>query len=581
MEKIGISISDLGWSLNETQWIFSNYASSSEKATYDKMLFSKDITIAKSAETYRENIALKYYDQAKKDYQEKLEKRKEEEKKNQEKQVEEQNKAQDSEQQSFKVITQEDYDKLPEEEKPQWVLITETSSYKKFVNKLSCMGDASDIINKIQPLQPIYKMIPASPPGEQLSKTFDSLEKMFKTLDPIKAVESAPFVGILVKPLVDFINALFKVIGMAFMLILMIEKGQKFFSDDLCNAVDQIDWDGLADAVKKYNEKMSNANKNNQVTIDAEIVDGTNADVKRKMYNTAEADKNKIPNDSKKTIEEADKELDKLQNTIQTANTAAKGVKTYKETVAIQYSSEAQIEKAIEVMEKIGIDFSPLLHPDENEEKKMDEMFPDPMKQVKKINSLVKKLNKPEKKRYAKIEEKNVVKEEIKLRSPEPPPSADLKEKVSTNYCVGDLCYSWRAKSAKIDNTPPKYVVENLRLVSENILEKVRVKFPDVQINCGYRCEELNEYLKTLKMGAADTSQHRTGEAIDMSFTRSKPYDVAAWIRDNLKFDQLILEYNTSGDVWVHCSYSKNVNHGTVMTYKGKKPYIPGLQHFK
>ena len=75
----------------------------------------------------------------------------------------------------------------------------------------------------------------------------------------------------------------------------------------------------------------------------------------------------------------------------------------------------------------------------------------------------------------------------------------------------------------------------------------------------------------------ADDSQHKSGEAVDMAFTNVKPYDVACWIRDNLKFDQLILERDSKGSVWVHCSYIKGKNRGDVYTYKGKKPYIEGL----
>ena len=276
--------------------------------------------------------------------------------------------------------------------------------------------------------------------------------------------------------------------------------------------------------------------------------------------------------ESKKIIAETKKEIQSLQDTVMMADTASKAVKLYKENVAITFSSEEQIKKAIKVMSKVGVDFSPLLAPSKEAQEAIDKMFPDPTKQVNKINSLVKKMNKPQEKKYARIEEQNTVVEEAKMCTVEPPPLVGLKNKLSTNYCVGDLCYSDTAKVCKIDNTPPQYVADNLKLVSENILEKVRARFSDVKISSGYRCDELNSILK-----GADTSQHRTGEAIDMVFTKVKPYDVACWIRDNLEFDQLILESNTKGSVWVHCSYSKNQCRKEVLTYKGKKPYLAGL----
>jgi hypothetical protein len=86
-----------------------------------------------------------------------------------------------------------------------------------------------------------------------------------------------------------------------------------------------------------------------------------------------------------------------------------------------------------------------------------------------------------------------------------------------------------------------------------------------VVINSAYRSLELNRALKS-----KDTSQHILGQAIDGEALKAGNYEVAAWIRDNLEFDQLILEFYdpTKGarSGWVHCSYVEGNNRNEVLT---------------
>ena len=60
--------------------------------------------------------------------------------------------------------------------------------------------------------------------------------------------------------------------------------------------------------------------------------------------------------------------------------------------------------------------------------------------------------------------------------------------------------------------------------------------------------------------------------------------EVADWIKENLMFDQLILEFWKPGEPnsgWIHCSYKKDgTNRGTTLTalrVKGKTQYKKGL----
>lgn len=146
-------------------------------------------------------------------------------------------------------------------------------------------------------------------------------------------------------------------------------------------------------------------------------------------------------------------------------------------------------------------------------------------------------------------------------------PDLQLTEHVT----LKDVCYSQTAMNAGINNTPPEAIIEKLRTTSQNIIEKVWVRFGKVQINSGYRGPQLNALV-----GGSSSSQHCKGEAVDIEVVGTSNYDLAVWIRDNLDFDQLILENATSlstnpNSGWVHCSYvSPSKNRGQVLTIVGR-----------
>ena len=58
------------------------------------------------------------------------------------------------------------------------------------------------------------------------------------------------------------------------------------------------------------------------------------------------------------------------------------------------------------------------------------------------------------------------------------------------------------------------------------------------------------------------SSQHERGEAADIQFTdftNANYYNVALWVRDNLQYDQLILEYGGNRP-WLHISFTRSGN---------------------
>jgi hypothetical protein len=65
------------------------------------------------------------------------------------------------------------------------------------------------------------------------------------------------------------------------------------------------------------------------------------------------------------------------------------------------------------------------------------------------------------------------------------------------------------------------------------------------------------------KIGSSINSQHCKGEAADLEIFGVANSELADWIKENLMFDQLILEYHTPGEPnsgWVHVSYTKEIN---------------------
>jgi hypothetical protein len=56
-------------------------------------------------------------------------------------------------------------------------------------------------------------------------------------------------------------------------------------------------------------------------------------------------------------------------------------------------------------------------------------------------------------------------------------------------------------------------------------------------------------------------------------------FEIAKWCRDNLLFDQLLLEYKTTGSglPWIHMSFNKNNNRKQVLTLLNDKTHSQGL----
>jgi len=140
----------------------------------------------------------------------------------------------------------------------------------------------------------------------------------------------------------------------------------------------------------------------------------------------------------------------------------------------------------------------------------------------------------------------------------------NLQQKLSENFRLGELTKSNTAIRLGIDNTPTFEELENLRSLACIVLQPVREHFGITLISSGFRCQKLNAAL-----GSSDRSQHLTGNAVDIEVPGLDNYVLATWIRDNLEFDQLILEFYDGIDPasgWVHVSYKDLGNRGQCLT---------------
>jgi hypothetical protein len=131
--------------------------------------------------------------------------------------------------------------------------------------------------------------------------------------------------------------------------------------------------------------------------------------------------------------------------------------------------------------------------------------------------------------------------------------------RLSEHLSLAEVIKSETAKRRGVSNMPTEAHLTNFKLLAEKVFEPIRNHFGNpIHISSGYRSKALNEAI-----GGASSSQHCTGEAIDIDMdgsadgiTNKMVFD---YIKENLQFDQLIWEFGTSSNPdWVHVSYESS-----------------------
>ena len=128
----------------------------------------------------------------------------------------------------------------------------------------------------------------------------------------------------------------------------------------------------------------------------------------------------------------------------------------------------------------------------------------------------------------------------------------NMEMMLSENFRLGEFTEHEKARLLAIDNTPSWEVVFHLRQLCREVLQPLRDHYGrPIIVTSGYRCPELNEAVH-----GVGGSQHLYGCAADLHLpdidTGRQWY---YWMVNHLDFDQLLLEYNRSGDRWLHVSH--------------------------
>ncbi len=130
---------------------------------------------------------------------------------------------------------------------------------------------------------------------------------------------------------------------------------------------------------------------------------------------------------------------------------------------------------------------------------------------------------------------------------------------LSQNFTLKEMEFSNTAYEKGILNKAPEAVINNLKIMCENLLETLRSELKcSIKISSGYRCPELNK-----AVGGRENSKHIKGQAVDIYVDKLSPLELFYYIKNNKEkfdYDQLIYE-RTRNKKWVHISYvSKDKN---------------------
>jgi hypothetical protein len=145
------------------------------------------------------------------------------------------------------------------------------------------------------------------------------------------------------------------------------------------------------------------------------------------------------------------------------------------------------------------------------------------------------------------------------MEVPDPPPD---NFQLSPNFVLSDLSSKTVLSKNRVKASgglTVQDIVCNLQAHAQNICEPLAAAYgrSNMTITSGFRL-------------GGGTSQHDKGQATDIQFlgkSNSEVYAIAVFVRDNLPYDQLILEYGGNRP-WIHCSFNRAGNRASSASNK-------------
>jgi hypothetical protein len=157
----------------------------------------------------------------------------------------------------------------------------------------------------------------------------------------------------------------------------------------------------------------------------------------------------------------------------------------------------------------------------------------------------------------------------------------DYNQVLSPNFTVKDFTVG-ALYPHQVTVFPPLSASQrvcNLQALAVNVAEPMRAKFGPFRINSG---------LRNTNSTSSGLSQHVSGQAMDIQFigwTYARYWENAAWIKDNIKYDQFIFEHSSkTGLAWYHLTYNQAGNRASTVRTKVmtmyRNNYSPGLKRY-
>ena len=146
----------------------------------------------------------------------------------------------------------------------------------------------------------------------------------------------------------------------------------------------------------------------------------------------------------------------------------------------------------------------------------------------------------------------------------EPIVQLNSQAKLSDHFALGEMTKS--SSHPEVYNIPSHEAIANLKRVC-GWLEVLRERYgKPIIINSGYRSPQLNK-----KIGGVPTSNHLTGCAVDIRVANMEQLIRYAAIlleyadKTNQQFDELLIEQNRYGAIWLHFAVRAKDNRRKVM----------------